>query len=129
MDTSPILETLVISLLMAPVVFVTALYLIEEDGPFNIFRHIRWLAGHRIKAAAPPDEDGQEQVEYLPNHWVTAQVISCSRCLPPWVSLFWLAVLGIAGLLPSNVILVIIIWLSTSGAAVYAFEHTSGGYV
>lgn len=117
--------TLLQIVVLLPATYVGVLYLLEEDGPFNIFQRIRILAGFKPEVMSEINENGDiiEVIEYVPgdNFW-SSQVLSCSRCLSPYIAaivvLFGL-IIGLIQLSP----LFLVVWLGLTGSTVYLFER------
>ena len=117
--------TLLQIVVLLPATYVGVLYLLEEDGPFDLFLRIRILAGFKPEVMSEFGEDGElvEVIEYVPggNFW-SSQVLSCHRCLSPYIAaivvLFGL-IIGLIQLSP----LFLVVWLGLTGTTVYLFER------
>ena len=117
------IELLVQIVILLPATYIGVLYLLEEDGPFNVFTRIRKLAGFKEEVMSKLAADGS-QVEYTvqvsgDNFW--SRVLDCHRCLSPYVS-FLVVLLGLViGFLQLTPLL-FLTWLGLIGSTVFIFE-------
>lgn len=76
-------------------------YLVEEDGPWELIRKLRWRLGVNLvldrvtgitnyvdEYAVHKDMEGL-QMEYAPNGSVPSLILSCTNCLSVYTSLFF----------------------------------------
>lgn len=117
-------STLLQIVVLLPATYIGVLYLLEEDGPFDVFQHIRLLAGFKLEVMSEFDIEGNvtEFTEYIPGDGFWSKILSCHRCLSPYIAaivvLFGL-IIGLIQLSP----LLLVVWLGLTGSTVYLFER------
>jgi hypothetical protein len=108
---------------LLPVTYLSVLYLLEEDGPFDIFLRIRKLAGFKPVEYDELQPDGSTitvaEYEAGDNFW--SRVLGCHRCLSPYVA-FLVVLLGLTVDVLQPTPYLLIIWLGLAGSTVYFFE-------
>jgi hypothetical protein len=121
------MTTLVTTLLqiavLIPATYIGVLYLLEEDGPWSIFHHIRIKAGFKEVSMTVLSPDGKQEtsVEYHAGDNFWSRVLDCPRCLSPYVA-FLVVLFGLTvGILRPNALL-LVVWLGLAGSTVYFFE-------
>lgn len=118
-----VLVTLVQIAVLVPATYIGVLYLLEEDGPFDIYLRIRRLAGFKAETFNELGPNGEqiEITEYVAGDTFFSQIFTCHRCLTPYIA-FLVVLFGLLiGFLQFNALL-LLIWLSVVGAVVYLFE-------
>ena len=118
-----VLVVLVQIVVLAPATYIGVLYLLEEDGPLDIFLRIRKLAGFVEETLSELTADG-EQIEatvHIAGDNFLSQIFTCHRCLTPYIAFLVVVFALLVGFLPFNALL-LIIWLSLVGFVVYLFE-------
>lgn len=112
-----IILTAVIAL---PMVYVLSLYLMDEDGPFNIFWAIRLFVGG-FTLEEIPDITGKVEVKEVAGKGFWGKVLSCHRCLSPYVTAVVMVFLGLTGVSEWNALMVVT-WFTVTGLNVLVFE-------
>lgn len=110
-------------LILLPVSYVGVLYLLEEDGPFDVFRRVRRLSGFKGEEMSKlgPDGNVETTTELVAGDGFFSRIFSCHRCLSPYVAFLVVVfglVIGFLQLAPST----LLVWLSLTGSTVYLFE-------
>lgn len=118
-----VLVVLVQVVVLMPATYIGVLYLLEEDGPFDIFLRLRKRAGFIEETISELTADGEqiEVTELVPGKNFWSQVLRCHRCLTPYIAFLVVIFALLIGFLSFNALL-FIIWLSLVGATVYLFE-------
>jgi len=98
-------------------------YLLEEDGPFDVFIRIRKLAGFKKENMSQLGSDGNviEFAEWVPGDGLFSGILGCHRCLSPYVAFLVILlglVIGFLQFAPS----ILLVWLGLTGSTVYIFE-------
>jgi hypothetical protein len=109
---------------LLPATYIGVLYLLEEDGPFDIFIHMRVLAGFRPEGMSELGPDGNliETTEMMPGDNFGSRIFSCHRCLSPYVAAVVVLFGLFMGLIPLS-LLFLVVWLGLTGSTVYLFER------
>jgi hypothetical protein len=109
---------------LLPATYIGVLYLLEEDGPFDIFIHMRVLAGFRPEGMSELGPDGNliETTEMMPGDNFGSRIFSCHRCLSPYVAAVVVLFGLFIGLIPPSLFF-LVVWLGLTGSTVYLFER------
>ncbi len=117
------IELLVQIVVLVPATYIGVLYLLEEDGPFDVFKRIRKLAGFKEEGMSQLGPEGNviEVNELVPGDGFFSRILGCHRCLTPYVA-FLVVVFGLViGFLQLE-LSILLVWLSLTGLTVYLFE-------
>jgi len=103
--------------------------IVEEDGPADMFKGLRWLAGWRLSTAYP--NYPPTRTTWFDQHWfdkpnwllaivkTPAGIVDCIYCASVWVSAAFLALHHFLPLFAD----VVTIWLALSAVAVIIKER------
>ena len=113
------MDIILTAIIALPMVFVLSLYLMDEEGPFNVFWGIRKLAGFTREEIL--DIAGNKAVKEVAGTGFWGQVLSCHRCLSPYVTAVIILFLGLINVSEWNT-LMIVTWFTVTGLNVLVFE-------
>ena len=109
---------------LLPATYIGVLYLLEEDGPFDIFFRIRKIAGFEPVEYEELQPDGStvKVIEYEAGTNFWSRVFDCHRCLSPYVA-FIAVLLGLAVGVLQPTFHLLVVWLGLAGSTVYLYER------
>lgn len=114
------IDIILTAVIALPMVYVLSLYLLDEDGPFGMFWLIRqFIGGFTLEEV--PDISGNVEVEEVAGRGFWGQVLSCHRCLSPYVTAVVMVFLGLIGVSEWNALMVVK-WFAVTGLNVLVFE-------
>lgn len=95
--------------------------LVDHDGPFEVFKKIRYLGGINIPVSVTAVETGEliETGDYEGNGSLTAEILECKWCASIYISLIVSIIVGF-----DNLLAVPLLWLVSAGATWFTLDLT-----
>jgi hypothetical protein len=111
-----VLVALALTVLVALATFGIVEYLVNQNGPGDILKELRYLMG--VNQPLNHATNGGFETEYVSNGSFLGDLFGCPYCLTPWVSFL---VAGLT-LLVTPVVWFLPIWLAAIGLTAFLFR-------